>query len=402
MVAVSQYAFHLDARACSGCKACQVACKDKHHLPVGASWRRVYEVTGGGWMASGKAWVSNVFAYNLSVACNQCETPICVEVCPARAIAKRDDGVVTIDSGRCIGCKYCAWACPYDAPQYNAAAGYMGKCTFCADELDAGKLPTCVAACPLRVLEFGKLEDLQARYGDTRLGYPFAEANLTSPAMLVTPHAAAPRRPARIGNLSEVGRAPHPEEQALVAFTLLAQTAVGAFWGARILDTAGWRISLLPVVVLGIMFIALLASLLHLGKPLRAWRAVTNLGSSWLSREILLAVLFTGGTFAGLLWGLPPAAAWATALLGAGLVYAMARVYQVRTIPAWNTWWTLGRFTLAALLLGGGVDGLAWVTNNTGNAILALALATAFVLILASQVRDRIRFYEARLARRTA
>ena len=83
---IKQYAFYFDASACSGCKACQVACKDRHGLEVGLLWRRVYEVTGGDWTRSGEAWVSSVFAYNVSLACNHCLEPICAEVCPTGGI----------------------------------------------------------------------------------------------------------------------------------------------------------------------------------------------------------------------------------------------------------------------------------------------------------------------------
>lgn len=144
------YAFYLDSRFCSGCKACQVACKDHNNLPVGILWRRVYEIAGGEWHKQGSAWEHNVYAYNLSIACNHCARPICVEVCPASAISVRTDGIVSLSSDLCIGCQYCSWACPYSAPQFDAAAGRMTKCNFCKDNIDAGIPPACVSACPLR------------------------------------------------------------------------------------------------------------------------------------------------------------------------------------------------------------------------------------------------------------
>jgi anaerobic dimethyl sulfoxide reductase subunit B (iron-sulfur subunit) len=204
---MKEYTFYFDASACSGCKACQVACKDKHNLPLGVLWRRVYEVAGGGWTRSGAAWVSSVFAYNLSLACNHCRQPICAEVCPTRAITQRPDGIVLIDSDRCIGCKYCSWACPYGALQYDAEAGHMTKCTFCADNLDAGLPPACVAACPLRALDFGDRAELEARYGTVGVMYPLPEVHLTQPALVLTPHPDAARavhESAQIGNWEEV------------------------------------------------------------------------------------------------------------------------------------------------------------------------------------------------------
>ena len=93
-MAASRYAFFFDAASCSGCKACQAACKDKHELPVGLLWRRVYELVGGRWDREGEAWLPDVFAFNLSLACNHCEAPICAEVCPTGAMRRRDDGIV--------------------------------------------------------------------------------------------------------------------------------------------------------------------------------------------------------------------------------------------------------------------------------------------------------------------
>jgi anaerobic dimethyl sulfoxide reductase subunit B (iron-sulfur subunit) len=218
---MEQYAFYFDSSACSGCKACQVACKDRHALKVGLLWRRVYEVVGGGWTRRGEAWNSSVFAYNVSLACNHCEEPICAEVCPTRAITRRADGIVLLDPDRCIGCRYCSWACPYGAPQYDKESGTMSKCTFCAEDLDAGLPPSCVAACPLRALDFGDRGELEARYGmepgpfqTTRETiYPLPEPGLTGPALVITPHQEAGRaagdggHPAAgvgIGNLEEV------------------------------------------------------------------------------------------------------------------------------------------------------------------------------------------------------
>ena len=206
-VRVKQYAFYVDSSACSGCKACQMACKDRHCLPVGLLWRRVYEVAGGDWVRSGPAWFSSVFAYNISLACNHCVEPICAEVCPARAITKRVDGIVLLDSEKCLGCKYCAWACPYGAPQYDAEAGCMTKCNFCVEDLEAGLPPSCVAACPLRALDFGDRAELEERYGSLDAVYPLPEPDLTEPALVITPHqdvAQAGHRTARVGNWEEV------------------------------------------------------------------------------------------------------------------------------------------------------------------------------------------------------
>lgn len=188
-----RWAFYVDSAACSGCKACQVACKDRNGLPAGVLWRRVAEVAGGGWRRAGAAWEQDVFAYHLSVACNHCERPICVEVCPSGAMAQREDGIVLVDGSKCLGCRYCEWACPYGAPQYDEGLGRMTKCTFCAQELEAGRPPACVAACPMRALDFGDREELEARHGPLRQAYPLPRPELTEPSLVITPHRGAAR-----------------------------------------------------------------------------------------------------------------------------------------------------------------------------------------------------------------
>jgi anaerobic dimethyl sulfoxide reductase subunit B (iron-sulfur subunit) len=187
-----QMAFYFDASACNGCKACMVACKSKNQLPVGINWRRVTEYGGGSWVTDPddrtRVLPNNIFAYAVSISCNHCENPICVESCPTSAMHKRDDGIVVIDEGQCIGCRYCEWACPYGAPQFDASAGVMTKCNFCEDIVAEGETPYCVAACPMRALDYGELDELRAKYGETAAIEPLPSADLTKPALVVTPH----------------------------------------------------------------------------------------------------------------------------------------------------------------------------------------------------------------------
>jgi anaerobic dimethyl sulfoxide reductase subunit B (iron-sulfur subunit) len=184
-----QLGFYFDASACSGCKACQVACQDKNDLPHNVTWRRVFHYGGGGWVPDGDVMAQNdVYAYSVSTACMHCEEPICMEVCPAAAISKRDDGVVLIDQSKCIGCRYCEWACPYGAMRFREDLGVMSKCTFCQDLLAQGQSPACVAACVMRALDFGELDDLRAKYGTVNGIEPLPEASLTKAAVVITPH----------------------------------------------------------------------------------------------------------------------------------------------------------------------------------------------------------------------
>ncbi len=185
---MSQYAFFVNSDACSGCKTCQVACQDKNTLPPGLRWRKVYEVAAGGWQHRGEAWASSVVAYNLSLACHHCLQPVCATQCSVEAIWKRPDGIVLIDQSRCIKCNKCRADCPYDAIGYDAASNSVSKCDLCADEVDTGRVPACVAACPNRALEFGELEDLRQRHGSIDRVFPMTDPTASRPAIVIHPH----------------------------------------------------------------------------------------------------------------------------------------------------------------------------------------------------------------------
>lgn len=199
-------AFHHDSTRCTGCKACQVACKDRWDLPVGVTFRRVAEFAAGTWAVHADGTCSQtVRAYYVSVACNHCQDARCVEVCPTTATHKRPDGIVEVDSSRCVGCRYCAWACPYKAPQFDAERGVTRKCNFCRDTLEAGGKPSCVAACPTRALDFGDFDELQAKYGRVREVAPLPPARITDPSLVLTPHRdAAPLDAGPVANPREV------------------------------------------------------------------------------------------------------------------------------------------------------------------------------------------------------
>ncbi len=204
-----QLAFYFDQTKCTGCKACAIACKDKHDLPVGVLWRRVAEYSGGLWLVDERAGTvtQDVFSYYTSYSCNHCDDPICANVCPSTAMRKGDNGIVKVDASLCIGCKYCAMACPYSAPQFNEAKGVMTKCDFCSDRLAAGQTPACVAACPSRALDFGEVADLRAKHGANASIEPLPSASVTRPNLVINPHRRAQTSgtgTGRIGNPEEI------------------------------------------------------------------------------------------------------------------------------------------------------------------------------------------------------
>lgn len=188
-MANKQFGFHINLQNCSGCKACQIACRDRNDSNVGVLWRRVYEISGGEWQNDGDVPVDNTFSYFMSSSCQHCTDPACVPVCPTGALHKRDeDGLVVVDANACVGCRYCEWACPYGAPQFNAASGTMSKCDGCYDLVAAGKPPVCVASCQMRVLEYGDIEELRAKYGNNSDVFPLPDPSLTHPNIIFTLH----------------------------------------------------------------------------------------------------------------------------------------------------------------------------------------------------------------------
>lgn len=181
---MTRYAMIADLRRCVGCQTCTAACRHTNATPPGVQWRKVLDIEFGEYPD-----VSRVF---MPVGCQHCSDPPCMHVCPSTATGQRADGIVTIDYDICIGCAYCAVACPYqarykidsprfaygDTPTENEALrfdertmGVAQKCTFCSDRIDDGKsrglvpgvdpdaTPACVNSCIANALHFGDLED---------------------------------------------------------------------------------------------------------------------------------------------------------------------------------------------------------------------------------------------------
>ena len=147
-----QYGMVIDVRRCIGCHACTVACKSEFDVPLGENRCWVEYVEKGEYPNVGRSFLPRL--------CNHCSEPPCVDVCPTNATYKRaQDGIVVIDAGLCIGCKYCIQACPYDARFLNPVTQVADKCDFCIHRVSQGLEPSCVNTCVGGARIFGDLGD---------------------------------------------------------------------------------------------------------------------------------------------------------------------------------------------------------------------------------------------------
>ena len=141
----------IDNRKCIGCHACTTACKSEHNVPVGVNRTWVKQVEKGVFPDTRR-----LFSV---LRCNHCSDAPCVDICPTGALFNRDDGIVDFDSDRCIGCKSCMQACPYDALYIDPETHTAAKCNYCAHRVDIGLEPACVNVCPEHAIISGDMDD---------------------------------------------------------------------------------------------------------------------------------------------------------------------------------------------------------------------------------------------------
>ena len=146
-----RYGFIIDHNRCIGCHACTVACKEEHNVPLGVfrTWVKYIE----------KGEFPHTSRHFGVMRCNHCDDAPCVEICPTRALFRRDDGIVDFDNTRCIGCKSCMQACPYDALYLDPATHTAAKCNFCAHRIEMNLEPACVIVCPTQAIIAGDIDN---------------------------------------------------------------------------------------------------------------------------------------------------------------------------------------------------------------------------------------------------
>jgi DMSO reductase iron-sulfur subunit len=356
--------FLFDPNRCTGCGACRLACSIENQLEPERSWRRIDTFN--------RTRYPGVPLYHLSLACNHCDEPACMFACPALAYTRDEEsGAVLLDEAKCIGCRYCAWACPYDAPVFEPPRGVMTKCTFCRHRLQEGRKPACASLCPTGALDFADVAEAELENGipglpatdlGPRVRIEALDERRRLPVMTAPDVAQPYLPPAEIPTTGVTLES----EWTLMLFSALAATLVAAV--AATLTSA---FSINPIVFIDAAIVTLALGSFHLGKVSRAYRAILNLRRSWLSREVVtMSSFFALG--AAYLWLAPwnqalGAAATLVGFLGllcADQVYSVLRASPPAYKHSASVMWT-GLF-LAGVFAG------SWFAAPFGFGKLAL------------------------------
>lgn len=169
---MSKMGFIINLERCIGCNACVIACKSGNSLEPDMHRRTVTQID--------ETAFGGVLRTYRSIACNHCENPACMAICPQKAYTKDEDGVVLHNPDLCIGCEICKTVCPYEAPCLNPATKKMSKCDMCYDRRKEGLEPYCVSACPMEAITIADFDTIdESKYEKSVPGFP--DISLTQP-----------------------------------------------------------------------------------------------------------------------------------------------------------------------------------------------------------------------------
>ncbi len=326
-----QYAFEVNLDACTGCKACVVACHSLNGLDENESWRDVGTITTTGYQQT------------VTTACHHCADPACANGCPTRAYEKdADTGIVRHLDDQCIGCSYCSMKCPYDVPKFNLKRGIVRKCDMCHGRLAAGEAPACVQACPNEAISI-RIVSMEhgARSMERMLPGAF-ESGYTRP---MTRYVSAKEVPENARAVDAERLRIEEAHDPLSVMLVLTQAAAGGFVAASLLPGT---IALLWISAV-MLFVGVNASVLHLGQPMKAWKAFLGWRKSWLSREIIAFGAAMGATGAACLSVLP---AWPAAVATLIAVLCSIMVYADTRREFWAAGFTATKFLGTTAILG--------------------------------------------------
>lgn len=412
------FGFVIDQNRCIGCHACTVACKEEHDVPVGVFRTWVKHVEKGAFPDT-----SRHFGV---LRCNHCDAAPCIEICPTHALFRRADGIVDFDNARCIGCKGCMQACPYDALYIDPNSNTAAKCNFCAHRIEAELKPACVIVCPTQAIIAGDLADPASNISrivarekvsvrkpqkgtEPKVFYVGIEGDLLRPTQLTaqSSYAWAERRadsktrqafdPLQTREVYDVSH-PAPWGRKISAYLWMKSIAAGALLVPAILLELGRRSgSLLTLMCPLIALVALAATSLllvfDLRRPGRFYFLVTKPNfRSWLVLGgyvlTVYGVLATAWLLTGILTGaVPPALIWSTAAFAIGSACYSAFLFaQAKGRDLWQSPLFLWHLLLQALSAGASVVLLAAFASHAPFAILrdsGLILFSALLLSLA-------------------
>ena len=273
--------FIFNHNMCVDCKACIAACILENDWTVKP--RSIYTYNAGR--------LQSLPVINISMACNHCDDAVCLKGCPSEALYRDSDtGAVVVDENKCLGCRYCQWNCPYDAPRYDEKRRVISKCHLCYEGFIEGRIPACSSACPTGALAFGEIENLPVSSD-----FDWIPDKKLNPSLRLTGK--------KSGNVPQV----FPKEQfeSDIHPPVVAKNNMKGLW---ILVVFTFMVTMLvsltvfsllsgsfpnPILFCTATFAAGLVSLLHLGKISRAWRSLGNIKKSPLSREIAAFIAFS-------------------------------------------------------------------------------------------------------------
>ncbi len=410
---MTRWAIIADLNRCVGCQTCTAACKHANATAPGIQWRKVLDVETGIYPNVRRAFVP--------VGCMHCDDPPCLDVCPTTATRKRADGIVTIDYDLCIGCAYCAVACPYQArsrvdrpavayggrPMRHehlredpACIGVAQKCTLCADRIDQGladgltpgvdpaATPACVTSCIAGALHFGDVNDPKsnaARLLAENQHFRMHEDLATGPGIFYLWSGASDREsgfsdaPSMIAEPVGMAAVSPAHQQSwdwrAAANFVLGGAGSGLFVAAAAAITG--KTAVIPMLTaLALVALGLTCVWLEIGRPWRFINVYFHARRSWMSREAFAAVPFFGFGLAAAYFG-SVVLAFAGAACALVFLYCQARILQAaKGVPTWRHHWIVPLVVTTGLTEGLGLTAIY-------SAIAGLQASTMQLLALA-------------------
>ena len=315
--------FFFDLNKCVGCHACVVACQIENGKDQSLPWREISTYN--------SFQHPDLPVFHYSLACNHCEDAPCMVNCPAAAFVKEEGlNMISHIADKCIGCKYCTWACPYDAPKFLNAKGVVEKCTLCQHRLAEYKKPACANLCPTGALDYKEIEIKPRQriigFTEKAIGPSIEIVELRRKNAPKQHKELTEKEKQQFINIQPpiLSKVNLKVEWILVVFTMLI-SGLTAYFSAGV---TGF-IEINPLLFIGSGIAGLVLSSIHLGKKARAWRAILNIRNSWLSREVLFFGWFLGF---GIVWFVFPQVVYlgyAAALSGFAAAWSVDKVYHV-------------------------------------------------------------------------